>query len=143
MRKRVDRSLWIAMAPLLLVILMLAGCGGSSDSEYGQPGVTAIAEPRLQQITIAAAGEASGVNVGRTLAFTATGTFTDGSIGDVPNIQWSVQGRQAGALPGSGAPDGEATIDARGILTGVTSGMVSVSATSGTVRSNEVRIQVR
>ncbi len=124
---------------LMLAVLVVSGCGGSSDSEYGQPGATAIAEPRLQNITIAAAGDADSVNVGQTLTFTATGKFTDGSVGDVPNIQWSVQGRQAG----SGELNGEASINGSGVLTGVGSGTVSVAATSGSVRSNEVRIQVR
>ncbi len=46
MRKRVDRSLWIAMAPLLSIILMLAGCGGSGQPFTAGGGVPQGEEPQ-------------------------------------------------------------------------------------------------
>ena len=94
-----------------------------------------VTTPQVTTIVIDASGSVTTVASGSKLQFKATGTYDDGTTGDITNsVTWN-----------SSSPT-TATIDASGNLTGIKVGSTNVTAsavtTSGTVNSNVVNITV-
>jgi hypothetical protein len=104
-----------SLLSLALVALgLLAGCSGGSSKSGGGGGKV------LRSISVAPAN--STLNLATApLQFTATGTYSDGSMQTLTQVTWI-----------SSAPT-IATISSSGLATGVAVGMVTISATSGGV----------
>lgn len=104
-------SLWLA--PMLA---LLAACGGGSKDS----GTTTPAAPTL--LSIAVTPTTPTVAVGLTQQMTATGTYSDGkSAAITTGLTWSVKGPNITVLP------------ATGLVTGLTIGADTVTATVGAI----------
>ena len=99
--------------PVLLFVALVAGCGG------GGGGGGAPATKTLVSIAITPANPS--IAVGGTQPFSATGTFSDGSIQQALTVTWS-----STATP-------VATISSSGLATAVAVGATTITATSGSI----------
>lgn len=112
------RMRFAAVLVIAFSIVGLVACGGGSSSTPTPPPV-----PTLTSMTVTAGG--SSVTAGKTLQFTATGHYSDGSTKDLTSTAtWSSSDTTV------------ATINASGVATGVKAGSAMISATSGTVSGN-------
>ncbi len=93
-----------------------------SGSANSQVTVTAA-----ELVTITLSPDAPTIFVGETLAFTATGTYTDGSTQNITaNVNWSSSNPSV------------ATIDSNGLASAVASGTTTITATSGSISGSTV-----
>src|SRR5215467_12986736 len=112
--------LFAALVLSVFALAVLAGCSGMKS-----PG-----GKTLSSIAVTPASPAH-LKVGSTQQFTATGTFSDGSMSDIStSVTWT-----------SGTP-ATATISATGLATGVAAGTTSITASQGTVTSPGVTLTV-
>ena len=103
-----------AVSPFALVVLvsMLAGCGGSSgDTPTGQPPAAAVA-------TVTIGAPATSVNVGETIQLAATLRDQSGN---------ALNGRTVGWTTSNGSV---ASVSSTGLVTGVAAGAATITATS-------------
>jgi Bacterial Ig-like domain (group 2) len=94
-----------ALATLLL-FATLVGCKGF----FVNPTLTSIA-----------VGPTATINQGGTVQMSAVGTYNDGSTQSLSNVLWS------------SSPEGVATINSSGLVTGVSVGSATITGASGTV----------
>jgi 6-phosphogluconolactonase (cycloisomerase 2 family) len=112
--------LFAASVLSVFALAVLAGCSGMNP-----PG-----GKTLSSIAVTPANPAH-LKVGSTQQFTATGTFSDGSVSDISSsVTWN---------SGTAAT---ATISATGLATGVAAGTTSITASQGTVTSPGVTLTV-
>ena len=117
---------------LLTSSLVLAGCGGSSNTTSAASGTPAISQTGLQSIKISPS--AATIAAGTTVVFTATGSYSDGTTKDLTTTaQWSCLITTIGTVSNAAPTQGWAT--------GVASGTVLVTATSGSV-SNSAQLTI-
>ena len=119
-------------------IASISGTGLATPVKGGQVTITATSTATSGTISgsttltvgvalssIAVSSSASGINVGQTAQFTATGTYSDGSTKDITSsVIWT-----------SSAPT-VATISGSGLASGVTGGQANIMATSGSVNNS-------
>jgi trimeric autotransporter adhesin len=97
-----------SLVAVVALAVVLSGCHGF------------FVNPTLQSITISPSSPS--VVKGQTVQLTASGVNTDGSTTNhLPNLTWS-----------SGST-GVATVNSNGLVTGVTAGTATITATSGSV----------
>jgi Bacterial Ig-like domain (group 2) len=96
---------------LISTMMMFTGCSSSSSDSGG--GAT------LSSIAVTPAN--GSVQVGSTQAFTATGTYSDGSQSALTSVTWSSSSTSV------------ATINAAGMAMGVAEGSTTITATSGSI----------
>jgi hypothetical protein len=100
------------IALLILLYVLVAGCGGSGGG--GSPTATLI--------SIAVTPTNPSIPVGVTKQFTATGTYSDGTIHDISTqVTWN-----------SPSPS-VATVNSSGLATALATGTATITATSGTI----------
>ena len=98
---------------ILLVSMFLMACGGG-DGGGGTPAVT------LDSITVEPAN--ASIDVGETRQFNAMGHYSDGSSMDITaSVTWA------------SSDTTKATIDVAGLVSGVSDGSTSISATDGNI----------
>jgi uncharacterized protein YjdB len=104
---------------ILVVCLVLSGCGGgSSKSKTQSSGATRT----LASITVTTPSSATSVATGATLQFAAQGKFSDGTVADISSqVTWKSSDTTMGIM------------NSAGVMTGVKAGSVTVSATQGTI----------
>ena len=114
------KKLGALVSSILMVCLGLSGCGGGSSKSKSQgSGRT------LVSITVTAASSATSVATGATLQFSAQGKFSDGSVSDVSSqVAWKSSDTTMGIM------------NSAGVLTGVKTGSITVTATEGTIRGS-------
>ena len=111
------------IAILWVSALWLSSCGGVSSSGAASGGPAGGSGPALASIAVSPQG--ADVVLGRTLPFTATGVYTDGSTQDLTSsVQWS---SSATAV---------ATISSTGLTTSVAVGSTSITAASGSTSAS-------
>ena len=104
---------------ILIVCLVLSGCGGGSSKSKSQ---SSGGTRTLASITVTTPSSATAVALGATLQFAAQGKFSDGSVADISSqVTWKSSDTTMGIM------------NSAGVLTGVKAGSVTVSATQGTV----------
>ena len=111
------KKLGALVSSILMVCLGLSGCGGGSSKSKSQgSGRT------LVSITVTTASSATSVATGATLQFSAQGKFSDGSVSDVSSqVAWKSSDTTMGIM------------NSAGVLTGVKTGSITVTATEGTI----------
>src|SRR5579863_5392885 len=114
---------------VLLVTTLLANCGGGSSSSAdpadNQGGGTAV----LQSIQISPSG--ASIAPGTNQAFTARGTYSDGSSKDLTSsVQWACLGTNAATV--SNAPP------TQGLATALSPATVVIAASLGKISNNAV-----
>jgi 6-phosphogluconolactonase (cycloisomerase 2 family) len=94
------------------------------------PGVTlTVTPPVLQSVSIAPLS--ASIQVGQTQAYTATGSYSDGSHQTLTTgVSWNSN------------PTGVASINTSGVATGVSPGVATISATDGSVGSGNASLMV-
>ncbi len=103
------------MLPVALTLsVMLAGCGGNGGTSSSN---------QLALVSINVNPQGSSLPVGAQLQFAAQGVYTDGLPGNT-QFTWSTSNNAI------------ATINSSGLATGVSSGTVAVTATSGQISGN-------
>jgi uncharacterized protein YjdB len=108
---RIVLNLLLRVSALALFILGLSSCKGF------------FVDPALSSITVTPATPS--VAVDSTKQMTATGTYNDGSTKNITaSVSWSSDDTFV------------ATVSDSGLVTGITPGIVSVTATSGTISSS-------
>jgi hypothetical protein len=115
----------IITGSLILACLFLGGCSdGTSD---------ALSDGETVPVTITVTPDSHGIVVGEALQFTATGTFEDSATQDITS---SVQWKSSDA--------GVASIDSTGLVTALSAGTTTITATSGGAHgSAELEVLVR
>lgn len=103
---------------ILVVCLVLSGCGGSSHKNSQNSG---NGTKTLTSIKVTSATSTS-VAAGATLQLAAQGNYSDGTVGDITSkVTWSTSNVSL------------ATTNQTGMLTTLTQGAVTVSATQGSI----------
>ena len=121
----------LLFVPVLAGLLMLASCGGNSGSTTTSP-TTPSGPATLQSIAITP-GSAT-IAQATTQAFTATGSYSDGSTKDLTaTAQWSC------LLPNLATVSSSSPT--QGLATGISAGTVVISASLGNV-SNSAQLTV-
>lgn len=112
------------MSLLVLMVVLLSGCGSGGGAESR----TGILAPASIAITPASAIVAKG----QATHFTATATYTDGSTADITSkVTWVSSNANVAIID-----------SATGVATGIAGGTISISASSGSVKSNIVAMIV-
>ena len=124
------RVTWSSSAPTVATVstsgLVLGVASGSStiSASLGTASTTAVASVTPVTLTSLSVSPGARVGVGGSTQLLATGTYSDGSTGDLTaSVNWT-----------SATPQ-TATVAASGIATGVSAGTASITATLGAVSS--------
>jgi len=94
-------------------------------------GVTIDSGPQAALESIDVSGESDKVEIGRTVKFTATGTYDDGSTTEITtDVTWASSNTDV------------AIINSTGLATGIAEGTTNITATLNTITSSPVQLEV-
>jgi hypothetical protein len=110
----------VGFASMCFFVAMLAGCGSGSSKSNGGGGT-----PTPTLVSIKVGPPNANVKVGNIGTFTATGTLSDGKLKDLTaSATWTTD-----------APS-LASVDATGMVTGLSGGAANITATSGSIKGS-------
>lgn len=113
------KKIGVLVSSILMVCLVLSGCGGSSHSNSQSSG---NGTRTLVSITVTSSNSATSIAAGSTLQLAAKGKYSDGSVASLTSgVTWGTSDASLG------------TTSSTGMLTTYKQGSVIVSASQGTI----------